>query len=407
MNVDFQRAVDRWVGVPLCAIASVLDRVLPRRAPGGPVRSIVVILLSEMGSLVLAQPMFARLAQRYPGASIHVMLFGRNRDVLDVMESVPLANVIAIDDRSLGGLLRTMLAAVRTLWRLRPDVVIDCELFARISSLLSWVSFAPLRVGFHRHTQEGLYRGSFIDRKVLYNPYRHLAQQFLTLARSIESTTHPLDKEATEEPVTPPRPVFASGEVQAFNARLDGDFPQFVGRRLALVYASGGILPIRAWPVEHWRSLVPGLIADGYVVGITGLPVDRPQAESLVRDVGHSDFVNLAGYTRSLRELIVLLARADLLVTNDGGPAQFSSLTGVPTVALFGPETPLLYGPLGDHASCLHLPIPCSPCLTAYNHRRSPCDGDNQCLKRIRPERVLAEARTVVARREATPGATR
>jgi ADP-heptose:LPS heptosyltransferase len=400
MNVDLQRAIDRWAGVPLCAIASVLDRVLPRRRRGE-VRRIVVILLSEMGSLVLAQPMFARLAQRHPGASIHVMLFGKNREVLDVMGSVPAANVIAIDDRSLAGLARTMVAAIRELWRIRPDVVIDCELFARISSLLSWVSFAPVRVGFHRHTQEGLYRGSFIDRPVMYNPYRHLAQQFLTLSRAIESTTDPLDKESQDEPVAAPRPAFRPGEVLRFNARLDADFPHLAGRRLALVYASGGILPIRAWPDEHWRALVPGLLAEGYVVAIIGLPVDKPHADSLVGDVAHPDFVNLAGYTKSVRELIVLLARADLLVTNDGGPAQFSSLTGVPTVALFGPETPLLYGPLGDHASCLHLPIACSPCLTAYNHRRSPCDGDNQCLKRIPPGRVLAKTRAVVAR----PGA--
>jgi hypothetical protein len=67
-------------------------------------------------------------------------------------------------------------------------------------------------------------------------------------------------------------------------------------------------------------------------------------------------------------------------------------------VALFGPETPRLYGPLGDHASCLHRALPCAPCLTAYNHRHSPCDGDNQCLKRIAPAQVLAEARVVVAR---------
>jgi len=403
VNVDLQRAIDRYVGVPLCAAASLLDRVLPRRRFAGEVRSVVVILLSEMGSLVLAQPMLARLRERHPGVAIHVMLFGKNREALDVMGAAD--QVIAVDDRSLAGLVRTLLGAIRALWRIRPDVVIDCELFARISALLSWVSFAPLRVGFHRHTQEGLYRGSFIDRPVLYNPYRHLSLQFLTLANAIASTTHPPDKASADETVAPPRPAFAAGEVERFNARLDADFPQLSGRRLALVYASGGILPIRAWPEERFRALIPSLVADGYVVAITGLPADRPQAESLVQAAGHRDVVNLAGYTRSVRELIVLLARADLLVTNDGGPAQFSSLTGVPTVALFGPETPRLYGPLGDHATCLHLPLPCSPCLTAYNHRRSPCDGDNQCLKRIPAEQVLEAARAVVARRSGRRGA--
>ncbi len=401
MNVDLQRAIDRYVGVPLCALASMLERVLQRRTPPLLPRRIVVILLSEMGSLVLAQPMFALLRDRYPGASLHVLLFGKNREVLDLMASVPPENVITIDDRSLGGLLRTLFAAIRTLRQLRPDAVLDCELFARISSLLAWLSGAPLRVGFHRHTQEGLYRGSFINRRVLYNPYRHLSLQFLTLARALASKTHPLDKEHHDPgdfPLTAPLPGFTAGEVDAFQARIVDDYPRLSGRRLALLYPSGGILPIRAWPPENWRMVASGLLAEGYVVAIIGLPADKPLGRLLSEAVAHPDCVDLTGYTRSVRELVALLGRAALLVTNDGGPAQFSSLTGVPTVALFGPETPQLYGPLGDHASCLHLALPCSPCLTAYNHRNSPCDGDNQCLRRIAPERVLTEARAVVAR---------
>ncbi len=402
MNVHLQRAIDRYVGVPLCALASLIESLRGRRStpqlPPSP-RRIVVILLSEMGSLVLAQPMFALLRTRYPQASLHVLLFGKNREVLDLMASVPTENVIAIDDRSVSGLVRTLFAAMRTLRELRPDAVLDCELFARISSLLSWLSGAPLRAGFHRHTQEGLYRGSFINRPVLYNPYRHLSLQFLTLARALESQTYPLDKETVEQgPLPLPLPVFAAGEVETFSRRLATDFPGVSGRRLALVYPSGGILPIRAWPLGNWRRVIAGLLAEGYVVAIIGLPADKALGRELAAAIAHPDCIDLTGYTRSVRELVVLLGQAALLVTNDGGPAQFSTLTAVPTVALFGPETPLLYGPLGAHASCLHLALPCSPCLTAYNHRNSPCDGDNQCLQRIAPAQVLAEARIVVAR---------
>lgn len=399
MNIHLQRAIDRYVGVPLCAAASLVTRLLGRRAVQRPLRSIVVILLSEMGSLVLAQPMFALLRARYPDASVYVMLFGKNRQILDLMGTVPPENVITIDDRSLAGLARTLGQAIRQVRRLRPDAVIDCELFARISSLLAWTSGAPLHAGFHRHTQEGLYRGSFISRPVLYNPYRHLSFQFLTLARALESGTHPLDKESLDQrELQAPRPMFAPGEAEAFCTRLLGDHPRISGRRLALVYPSGGILPIRAWPEASWRAVIVGLLADGYVVAIIGLPADKALGESLAGAVGEADCIDLTGYTRSLRELVALLGYAALLVTNDGGPAQFSALTGVPTVALFGPETPLLYGPLGDHASCLHLTLACSPCLTAYNHRNSPCDGDNQCLRRITPEQVLSEARVVVGR---------
>ena len=51
--------------------------------------------------------------------------------------------------------------------------------------MLSFLSGAPVRVGFHRHTQEGLYRGDFINCPVLYNPYQHISQQFINLAEAI------------------------------------------------------------------------------------------------------------------------------------------------------------------------------------------------------------------------------
>ena len=101
---------------------------------------------------------------------------------------------MTLNDSSLIGLIRDSFKAVRSMRRLKMDAVIDCELFARISSIFSYLSGAPLRIGFHRHTQEGLYRGSFINRPVLYNPYRHLTQQFLTLADALESTTNPVSK---------------------------------------------------------------------------------------------------------------------------------------------------------------------------------------------------------------------
>ena len=81
MNLNLQRWIDRWAGIPLCAAVSVVD-VLKRRFGPAPARdqtprAIVVILLSEMGSLVLAHDMFARLKTRYPEAQLHALQIGR------------------------------------------------------------------------------------------------------------------------------------------------------------------------------------------------------------------------------------------------------------------------------------------------------------------------------------------
>ncbi len=398
MNLQVQRLLDRYVGVPVCAALSLMGGFRSNRpAPHGP-RRILVILLSEMGSLVLAHAMFTRLASTYPGASIHALVFSRNRQVLDLLGVVPPEHVITLDDRTLGGFLRESLAAVRQCRALDFDVAIDCELFARVSAIFAWLSGAPTLVGFHRHTQEGLYRGSFLTRPVPYNPYQHLSRQFLSLAAAIEGRSRPLAKTPAEPPPGPPPMCpFPPEEIAAAADRLHADFPALAGRSLVLVYPGGGALPIRAWPLAHYREVCARLLDDGHGVGVIGLKDDRPLAQALLGHLKRPECVDLTGYTTSIRHLLLLFHRASLLITNDGGPGQFAALTPIPSIVLFGPETPLLYGSLAANAHAFYQGFACSPCLTAYNHRLSPCDGDNQCLKQIAPADVLAKARQLLA----------
>ena len=406
MNIDFQRWIDRWVGIPLCAAVSAVDGVArafrPKDASSAPPRAIVVILLSEMGSLVLAHDMFARLKARYPEAELHALLFGKNREILDLLGVVKYQNVHTIDDCSLAALLSSLWRAIVSLRRARVDVAIDCELFSRISSLLSFASGASVRVGFHRHTQEGLYRGSHINRRVPYNPYQHISAQFLTLARAVDSTAVPKSKMQVVLSGKPPPHVQLEPALKAdIQARLGRDFPAIAGKPLVLVYPGGGILAIRAWPLASYTALCKGLIEDGCAVAVIGLKDDQALARQLVADVqvnaNGNDIVDLTGYTRSIAELLALFRVARLLVTNDGGPGQFAALTPIWTLMLFGPETPALYAPQTPRCHSFYSHWPCSPCLTAYNHRASYCDGDNQCLKVIAPETVLTKSRECLA----------
>lgn len=400
MNVGFQRVVDRFVGVPLCRLLSLFPGARdPAEGEPQPKR-ILVILLSEMGSLVLAQPMFARLREKYPDASFYALVFQKNREVLELLEALPEGNILTLRDASLAALATDSVAALRTLRRLRIDVVIDCELFARLSAILSFLSGARRRVGFERHTQEGLYRGGFINRPVLYNPYQHIAHQFVTLAEAIDGLGAPRVKRSV--PVAAPllpRMRLRDGELEMMRARVEADFPEATGRRLVLVHAGGGLLPIRAWPLAYFKELVAGLVAEDCVVGVIGLEGDKDEAQAIQAHVGGERCLDMTGYTKTVRELMLIFHLAELLVTNDGGPGHFAAMTPISSIVLFGPETPALYGSLGPGAFHFYQGLSCSPCLTAYNHRNSPCDGDNQCLKTIPPREVLSKARDLLAER--------
>jgi ADP-heptose:LPS heptosyltransferase len=327
----------------------------------------------------------------------------KNQSVMRLVGFVPEDHLHSIDDSSLGHLLSSMWGALRDLRALQLDGVIDCELFSRISALLSYGCGARVRVGFTPHTQEGLYRGNFMNAAVPYNPYQHISLQFLGLARVLgRALTHPdelervrpLNRLVLPSLQTSLRPLaLDAGETQQFRQRLLTDHAVFDrSSHRVLMYVSGGALPIRAWPEAHYIELARELLDKGCAVGLIGLPEDTPQAQRVLAALQHPACRDLTGYTRNLRELLMLFHQADLLITNDGGPGHFASLTPIQTLVFFGPETSRLYGPLSERATVLESGMACSPCLSAYNHRDSFCDGDNRCLQVIAPAHVLSLA---------------
>ena len=400
MKLQTQRFIDRWVGQLLCGAVSAWVSFTglfgrPAQLEKSP-NNILVILLSEMGSIVLAGPRFAELRRKYPGAALHLLQLKKNQEVSRLLSLTQPENMHTLDDSSGVSLIRDILKISLVMRGLHLDAVIDCELFSRVSALLSFSTGAPVRVGFTPHTQEGLYRGSFINHAIPYNPYQHISKQFLSLTDALESQgSSPRNKAAAirDLPVDTELSVeFSSQELQAYQAKVQTDHPVTASRKLVLMYAGGGILPERAWPAQHYARVGQGLCAAGFAVGLIGLKDDAQLAKTLSAEIRNQACIDLTGYTKSIRELLMLFHTSSLLITNDGGPGHFATLTPIQTMVFFGPETGKLYGPLGMRNQVLESGIACSPCLSAYNHRLTFCDGDNQCLKRIAPDPVLADA---------------
>ena len=393
MKIETQRRIDHYVGTIICRIFSAYYKFFKKEPRPDQTKRILIVLLSEMGALVLAYPMFQRLKEKFPEASLHIMLYEKNREVVELLGVIPSENIIAINYDSLPVFAKTVLGALSQMRRLNIDTVIDCELFSRVSSILSFLSGAAIRVGFHPHTQEGLYRGNFMNRPVPYNPYHHISRQFLTLVDAIDSPTDPRAKRLiTEEKLEIPAMEFGPDEIEDAQKRLFEKAPAIREKRIVLIYPGGGLLPIRAWPLDYYCTLAEALLKRGYAVAVIGLAEDKQVARTILSHTADENCVDLTGYTKTIRELMRIFHLSSLLITNDGGPGHFAAMTPVPTIIFYGPETPRLYGPIDDKALNLFLDLSCSPCVTAYNHRNSPCDGDNQCLKKIAPEDVLAKA---------------
>jgi ADP-heptose:LPS heptosyltransferase len=244
---------------------------------------------------------------------------------------------------------------------------------------------------------------------VIYNPHHHAGRSFLALVRALEAEPGPEPAAKVPlgpAPLAPPRWRPGPAETGRVLDELRRRHPRLhPSHRLVLLNPNASdLVPVRRWPLEHFAELARGLLdsAPDCLVVFTGAPEEAAACGELGRRLDRRRVLNLAGRT-SFEELLALYGLASLLVTNDSGPAHFAALADLPVIALFGPETPAVYGPLGDRAETIHLGLACSPCVSVYNQKRSPCT-DNRCLKLITPGRVLGRCRQRLAREGRTLG---
>jgi ADP-heptose:LPS heptosyltransferase len=228
--------------------------------------------------------------------------------------------------------------------------------------------------------------------RVLYNPQLHTSRTFTSLVLALDAEASSLPTFGVVPPESPPLPVFqpeAAEKAEVARMLAEAGLPS-TGRLVVLNANAGDLLPLRKWDPRNYEEVARRLIGafPGLWVGFTGSPEEAPAIEEIARAVGSPRSLCLAGRT-TLRQLLVLYGLAEVLVTNDSGPAHFGALTTIDVVALFGPETPLLFSSPGPRNHSLWAGIACSPCVNAFNNRQTAC-RDNVCMKTLSVDRVFS-----------------
>lgn len=269
----------------------------------------------------------------------------------------------------------------------------NLETFTRFSSILAYLSGARRRVGYYRFSQEGLYCGQLLSHRVPHSVHQHTWKSYVTLVDALREAPGDQPSGRFRIPDSARRlPRFCSTESDRarIHALLKQQAPGWShGGRLILVNPNASqLVPLRKWPLDRYIELVRRLLEDPSVyVGITGVATEREEAQLIVRTVGSRRVIDLTGRT-DLADLLHLFNMAELLVTNDSGPAHFASLTEIPILVFFGPETPELYKPLSENCTVMYSHFACSPC------------DDNRCLKAISVDEVHAAIQSVALRRQ-------
>jgi len=392
--MDRMKAIDNWLGLPLCVCMGVLSRLLAKLFPGrheipANPRCIVVMKFFGMGSVIQVGPMLRAIRQRYPQSALIFLTFDRTAGPVERMGVCTEVWQIRTDGLRRFG--RDVLSLVYRFARQRVDVCIDLEVFSKFATLMSVMTRAPVRVAFHLNN---FWRHSLVTHPVYYNYYRHISDTCNDAAAAIGA------------PVTDMRPCRLAVETDAVErCRERLRDAGWNGRdRLVGFNVNAGELSVeRRWPRERFAVLIEKLVGPagtaphGPYVVLTGAPDEAEYVSSLVQALSGAarrSVINMAGQF-SFDEFVASMDLYDLFVTNDSGPLHVAYAQGVATVSLWGPGRPSFYGPPSGPHTTLYKHLPCSPCLYLVTSQVGQwCNHRADCMQAIEVDEVWAAVQT-------------
>ncbi len=345
------------------------------------VRTIFCQKYFGMGSILHAIPLIKALRENYPEARIIFMTLKSNQEVLELCKIADEILIVRID--SLNEFIKDVMKHAFYLLRKKIDISIDLEFFAKFSLLISFVTLARVRVGFHLKNirPEGI-----ITHKVYFNHHRHITEIFFAFAFT-------LGIERKDAYFTSPLLSFKNpfGKNLLKRHNIPEDSP------IVVVNTNASDLFIyRRWPEEYYIELIEELIKvyPQYTYMMIGGNSEFDYVQNICNQIEHEDgqLINCASHT-NLAELFGLIEMSFLMITNDSGPMHIASLYGANVAVFFGPETPILYGPLNKNSLVFYRNEQyCSPCISVYDSKKTlygeDC-GQNDCLLKIRPQEVF------------------
>jgi ADP-heptose:LPS heptosyltransferase len=346
--------------------------------------NILLVRLRLIGDVVFTTPAVRAIRRHYPDARITYIV---EEEAAAVVRRNPhLDSVIVARSPHARGRLRADLALVARLRRERYDLAIDFHGGPR-SSLLTWLSGAPTRIGYEVAGRSWMYTTRVPRPRALRPRHSVVSQWDLLLPLGIAPPDAEVD--ATEMPDDP-------GAAAAIARRLAGAGIG-AGNPIVVVHVSAGN-PFRRWPAASFVELVQRLASNDPKrrIILTSGPSDAAAAAAIARDARSG----LAADERpaivecgefDLAELRALVGRAALYIGGDSGPLHIAGTTGVAVVGLYGPTLPVRSQPFrrpGFVSLAAEVTdLPCRPC----DQRR--CEpGDFRCLTGISAEAVAALA---------------
>ena len=390
-KINFLKFIDHWVGCPICIVLGFFNRLfhpfykryltIPREFL--PPRNVLIIKFFGLGSITLASALVSSIRGTYKDSKIIFLTF---RDNLEILKILSLADkVLIIETKNPFVLIGSIWRAVLYCHRQKIDIAMDIEFYSKFSTIMSFLSGAPLRMGFY---MSRFWRASLVNVPICFSYSRHILEMYGMFAGALRIE----DKNLYIKKVI----ITDDQKTEVLKLLKNKNIPDLKKTAGLHIHASELAL-FRRWPLPKFVALAELFLTQHsqWNIILTGVKSEEAYSReflSLLPSQWHGRVINLTGEL-TLDQTLALLSQLPLFITNDTGPFHLAKAVDTPTVSLWGPSSVDLYGPYqqeNDFHDVIYKRFPCSPCL--YSYRKEPgsfCGQKAPCMQAIEPSEVM------------------
>jgi heptosyltransferase II len=331
-----------------------------------------------IGDAVMSEPALSAIRLAFPKADITLLV---KPAIAELFQRHPaIDHLLVYEHRGRHARLSGKWALGSELRRGRFDLAILFQ-NAFEAALLAFLAGIPRRYGY------GTDGRAFLLSDAITVPNRtalaHQTQYYLDLLRPLGITPSP----------AAPRLFVSDSEEKRMTQRLTEAGIQatewLIGINPGSTYGNA-----KRWLPERFAQAADRVAEQfGGRVVIVGAAGEEALGQAIAEKM-HSKPVVLSGWT-SIRELMSVIKRCRLFVTNDTGPMHIAAAFGVPVVAVFGPTDSRTTSPFGEAHQIVRQPVECSPCLLRE------CPIDHRCMTGVTVEQVYGAAAKQLHRQNA------
>ena len=339
------------------------------------IRRIVVRGPNWLGDAVMCEPALSQLPVLFPQAEITLLV---KPAIADLLAQHPSVNrTLVYDDRGRHAGLTGKWTLAGVLRRHRFDLAILFQ-NAFEAALISFLAGIPRRFGY---ATDG--RSLLLTDPVVVPPrsaQRHQVEYYWDLLKPLGG----------QGPAPAPR-LFVTPEESALIARRLADAGIGAADLVIGVNPGSTYGHAKRWLPDRYAEVVNRVVKDtqsrsGARVGVAilGAKGEEPLGKAIADQIKTRSVV-CSGQT-TVRELMALVKRCQLFLTNDTGPMHVAAAFNVPLVAIFGPTDWQTTSPFGVDAQLVRQPVSCAPCLLRE------CPIDHRCMTGVTVEQVHGAA---------------